>query len=68
MIGSTSRFGRPTHLSNRLFIPRAGDIPITGTLITSLLDRAPFPQDSGPIDYRDYRVFAEALFFLYTHH
>jgi hypothetical protein len=36
-------------------------------LITSLLDRAPFAQDAGSIDYRDYRVFAEARFFLYTH-
>jgi hypothetical protein len=36
-------------------------------LITSLFDRAPLPPDLGPIDYRDYRVFAEALSFASTH-
>lgn len=36
-------------------------------LITSLFDRAPLPLDPGPIDYRDYRVFAEALSFAYAH-
>ncbi|MGQ0694304.1 MAG: hypothetical protein ACT4OL_01855 [Nitrospiraceae bacterium] len=36
-------------------------------LITSLFDRAPLPPDLGPIDYRDYRVFAEALSFAYSH-
>lgn len=36
-------------------------------LITYLLDRAPLPVDAGPIDFRDYRVFAEALSFVYAH-
>ena len=36
-------------------------------LLTSLFDRAPLPPDLGPIDYRDYRVFAEALSFAYAH-
>ena len=36
-------------------------------LITFLLDRAPLPVDAGPIDFRDYRVFAEALSFVYAH-
>src|SRR5574341_648410 len=36
-------------------------------LITFLLDRAPLPIDSGPIDSRDYRAFAEALSFVYAH-
>jgi len=37
-------------------------------LITFLLDRAPLPVDAGPIDSRDYRVFGEALSFVYAHH
>jgi hypothetical protein len=36
-------------------------------LITSLADRAPLPIDTGPIDFRDYRTFAEALSFVYAH-
>ncbi|MCC6968191.1 MAG: hypothetical protein IT391_18130 [Nitrospira sp.] len=36
-------------------------------LITFLFDRAPLPVDSGPIDFRDYRTFAEALQFAYHH-
>lgn len=36
-------------------------------LITFLFERAPLPADSGPIDYRDYRTFAEALQFAYHH-
>ena len=36
-------------------------------LLTSLLGRTPLPPDSGPIDYRDYRVFAEVLSFVYGH-
>ena len=36
-------------------------------LITHLLDRAPLPPDSGPIDFLDYRTFAEALYFAYHH-
>ena len=36
-------------------------------LITFLGDRAPLPVDSGPIDDRDYRTFAEALSFVYAH-
>jgi hypothetical protein len=35
-------------------------------LLTSLLDRTPLPSDQGPIDYRDYRAFAEALSFVCT--
>src|ERR1043165_8069925 len=27
-------------------------------LLSSLFDRAPLPCDSGPIDFRDYRMFA----------
>ena len=36
-------------------------------LITFLLDRAPLPVDTDPIDTRDYRAFAEALAFVYAH-
>jgi hypothetical protein len=36
-------------------------------LITSLLGRAPLPTDTGPIDYRDYRAFAEVLSFVCGH-
>lgn len=36
-------------------------------LLTYLFNRAPLPPDSGPIDYRDYRAFAEALYFVYHH-
>ncbi len=36
-------------------------------LLTSLFDRAPLPSDSGPIDFRDYRTFAEAVYFAYAH-
>ena len=36
-------------------------------LLTSLFDRAPLPSDSGPIDFRDYRMFAEAVYFAYAH-
>jgi hypothetical protein len=36
-------------------------------LITFLVDRAPLPLDPGFIDERDYRVFAEALSFVYAH-
>src|SRR5690348_2704835 len=36
-------------------------------LITFLLDRTPLPVDTGPIDFRDYRAFAEALSFVYAH-
>ncbi len=36
-------------------------------LITFLFNRAPLPADSGPIDFRDYRTFAEALQFAYHH-
>ncbi|MBA5867435.1 MAG: hypothetical protein GDA67_12160 [Nitrospira sp. CR1.3] len=37
-------------------------------LITSLLNRTPLPVDVGPIDFRDYRAFAEALAFVCTQH
>jgi hypothetical protein len=36
-------------------------------LITFLIDRPPLPVDTGPIDFRDYRTFAEALSFVYAH-
>ena len=36
-------------------------------LLTSLLNRAPLPSDRGSIDYRDYRIFAEALSFVCSH-
>jgi hypothetical protein len=34
-------------------------------LITFLFDRRPLPEDRGPIDFREYRTFAEALRFAY---
>ncbi len=37
-------------------------------LLTYLFDRAPLPIDSGPIDFREYRTFAEAVYFAYAHH
>jgi hypothetical protein len=36
-------------------------------LITFVLNRAPLPTTPGPIDARDYRTFAEALYFAYSH-
>jgi hypothetical protein len=36
-------------------------------LLTSLLGRTPLPADPGPIDYRDYRAFAEVLSFVCAH-
>ncbi|SLM49102.1 conserved protein of unknown function [Nitrospira japonica] len=33
-------------------------------LITYLLHRTPLPSDTGPIDFCDYRAFAEALSFV----
>lgn len=36
-------------------------------LITSLFDRRPLPEVPGPIDFREYRTFAEALRFAYHH-
>ncbi len=36
-------------------------------LLTYLFDRVPLPVDSGPIDYREYRTFAEAVYFAYAH-
>lgn len=36
-------------------------------LLTSLLGRTPLPFDRGPIDYRDYRAFAEVLSFVCAH-
>jgi hypothetical protein len=35
-------------------------------LLTFLLGRTPLPADQGPIDYRDYRAFAEVLSFVCT--
>jgi hypothetical protein len=37
------------------------------TLISSLIPRAPLPEDLGPIDDRLYRQFAEALEFAHDH-
>ena len=37
-------------------------------LLTYLFDRTPLPVDSGPIDFREYRTFAEAVYFAYTDH
>lgn len=36
-------------------------------LLTFLFQRTPLPADSGPIDFRDYRTFAEAVYFAYAH-
>ena len=36
-------------------------------VLNSLFERAPLPVDSGPIDFRDYRLFAEAVYFAYAH-
>jgi len=36
-------------------------------LLTSLLGRTALPPDHGPIDYRDYRAFAEVLSFVCAH-
>jgi len=33
-------------------------------LLTYLFDRAPLPLDAAPIDFRDYRAFAKALYFV----
>lgn len=37
------------------------------SLIDALLTRTPLPSDSGPVDPRDYRLFAEALRFAADH-
>ena len=37
------------------------------TLIDSLLGRSPLPYEPGPVDPRDYRVFAEVLRFVADH-
>ncbi len=36
-------------------------------LITFLFQRTPLPRRPGGIDFREYRTFAEALHFAYTH-
>ena len=36
-------------------------------ILTYLFNRAPLPLDSGPIDFRQYRTFAEAVYFAYAH-
>lgn len=37
-------------------------------LITFVLNRTPLPSTPGPIDSRDYRAFAEALYFAHAQH
>ena len=37
------------------------------SLVDSLLAREPLPYEAGPIDPRDYRVFAEVLQFVADH-
>ncbi len=36
-------------------------------LLTFLFNRTPLPADPGPIDFRQYRAFAEAVYFAYPH-
>lgn len=38
------------------------------SLLMSFGERTPLPHDSGPIDFREYRTFAEAIAFVYAHH
>lgn len=35
-------------------------------MLTYLFNRTPLPLDAGPIDFRDYRTFAEAVYFAYA--
>lgn len=37
------------------------------SVITAILGRTPLPHDPGPIDFREYRTFAEALQFVAAH-
>jgi hypothetical protein len=37
-------------------------------LLTHMFHRTPLPADPGPIDFREYRAFAEAVYFAYAHH
>lgn len=37
-------------------------------LLNDLFHRAPLPADHGPIDFREHRTFAEAVYFAYAHH
>ncbi|MCA9471073.1 MAG: hypothetical protein MRJ96_09270 [Nitrospirales bacterium] len=37
------------------------------TLVDSMVPRTPLPHNANPIDYREYRVFAEALQFAAAH-
>lgn len=37
------------------------------SLLTYLFNRIPLPTDSSPIDFREYRAFAEAVYFVYAH-
>jgi hypothetical protein len=37
------------------------------SLISAVLVRAPLPRQPGPVDFREYRVFAEALRFAADH-
>ncbi|MBY0248648.1 MAG: hypothetical protein K2Q17_13370 [Nitrospiraceae bacterium] len=36
------------------------------SLLRDMFHRAPLPADHGPIDFRDYRTFAEAVYFAYA--
>ena len=36
-------------------------------VITYLFNRTPLPSDPGPIDFRDHRIFADAVYFAYHH-
>jgi len=37
------------------------------SVLNDILKRTPLPHDSGPIDFREYRTFAEALRFVTPH-
>lgn len=37
------------------------------SVLTAIISRTPLPHDSGPIDFREYRTFAEALRFVADH-
>ncbi len=37
------------------------------SVLNAILSRTPLPHDAGPIDFREYRTFAEALRFVAPH-